>query len=232
MFSALELHTVSPPVNRLALVSLVLLILKVLVLNDIREPVPGMAALGTVAEAILASIVAGYAFYVMSVHLGEVKARRALAPFVGEWAQNMVRACQDQLTAVSQSSGSALTVDEATEDTLRLIFEKLNPTDISPAVTIDGRPLNWMQFFRSHRLDSKRYSDKIYLQLAHCDPVFVGHVNAIENSQLFKMLDVLPNNPIAHASMEFLVQSFTRYCHSCRELQRTVAVGGFRARAA
>jgi hypothetical protein len=70
--------------NILALSSLVLLIAKILVLNDIKELFNGAYELGVVLEAVLASILASYIFYMVVVHLREFKDRKYIYPlFLG-----------------------------------------------------------------------------------------------------------------------------------------------------
>ena len=232
MLSSLQLGTVSPAINRLALGSFLALLVKILFLNDIPEPIHGLLAIGNVIESILASVVAGYAFYLFSVHLGEVRARQALAPFIIQWVSNITGSCHEQITQISTVSGVPLSLAELSVDDVRAALRTIDPRSDSRASTLSGLPITWMQFFDLHRRRSKESSAKLYAQLAHCDPSFIGLVNAIEESRFFHMLETLPRDATSYPSPEYLTTAFTQYCIACRNLRDSVSEGRFRARAA
>ena len=76
------LKTASPAASRLAALALAGLVLKTLVLNRWPAPAAPMYDLGILIEAVLTSIVASYIFYLVVVHLKELRDRGAVAPYI------------------------------------------------------------------------------------------------------------------------------------------------------
>jgi hypothetical protein len=54
----------------------------ILVLDEMSEPFHGVHKLGTLAEAVLASLFAGYVFFLSVQQITESKKLSAIAPFV------------------------------------------------------------------------------------------------------------------------------------------------------
>ena len=77
------LRTTRPEANVLAGLALLSLILKVLVFNRIRAFFYRAYEMGLVVEAILASIVASYVFYLLVLHLREQSDKGTRATLAG-----------------------------------------------------------------------------------------------------------------------------------------------------
>lgn len=68
MDNRLFLRTIPSALNWLASATAATLLLKIFLLNQMAEPIPGFMQLGLVFEGILASVLASYIFYLIVVH--------------------------------------------------------------------------------------------------------------------------------------------------------------------
>lgn len=89
--------TIPRAVNLAALISTILLLVKLFIFNKIPEPVGGLHELGLVFEAVLASVLASYVFYLIVVHFKEVREKKTIYPFVTRWANLVVKDCKTQI---------------------------------------------------------------------------------------------------------------------------------------
>jgi len=107
------LRSARPEANLLAASALAALLLKILVLNRFPALFFGAYELGLVVEAILASVVASYVFYLFVVHLKSQSDKGAVQPYIVKHTTRVVEDCQSQLLEISKLSGISISLANA-----------------------------------------------------------------------------------------------------------------------
>jgi hypothetical protein len=130
---------------------LALLLLKILVLNRIDSAFPGAYDLGLLVEAILASVVASYVFYIFVVHLRGHREKIIVRPYVSKHVACVVSECRSQLHEISKASGIKVSLDDASSTSITKAFGEINPFAEAPLILFPtGTTTNWLQYFAFH----------------------------------------------------------------------------------
>jgi hypothetical protein len=134
--------------NVLAGASLLLLVVKLVILDHIPEAFPDAHDLGLVVEAILASVVASYVFFLVVVHFKQSSDRARVEPYVKKHVDRVVGSCLSQLNAISSESGVKLDLAKISAADVNAAFAKLAPFGEAPMVYFPGNAkANWLQYF-------------------------------------------------------------------------------------
>jgi hypothetical protein len=211
-------RTIPKGLNLLAFASLAVLLLKVFMFNHIREPVRGFFELGVVFEGLLASIFASYVFYLIVVHIREVRDQAVISPHITKWAERVVGDCRSQLIDFTKASGIDLTLDALTKDTATAALSKIDPHANAALVFALNHYANWLQYWDYHRTRSKDYIAKIMAQLTFLDAQLVALLTAIDDSSHFFAVQTVARTQIRNTDMSAFASSFYDYCVACRDL--------------
>lgn len=138
-------------INSLSWGSLIALVIKTLVLDHIRAPLPMFVQLGPLADNLLASNFAAYVFLVVSVQIPAVRDKRHLGPALEGELAKIAHASTGFLTGLAYSKGEKLpaVVTKAFVDEL---FDQTDPRHLSVVATRppNSRTVNWLEALAKH----------------------------------------------------------------------------------
>jgi hypothetical protein len=138
-FLANLIKSAAPGASHLAALALALLALKILVLNRWPASTTPVYELGLLGEAVLASVVASYVFYLLVVHLKEVSDRAVVSPYINRHTNRVVGVCEHQLGDIGRAVGCSLSLETLTEQEVTAAFSKIAPYSAAPP----GYRCNW-----------------------------------------------------------------------------------------
>jgi len=225
IFAVKFILTASRFLNILALCSVVLLIVKILILNDIKELFGGAYELGVIVEAILASILASYIFYMVVVHIKEYNDRKYIYPLILKWANRILGDCINQLNEISKASGVSLDLNNVTENAINSAFSKINPNSQAPLLLVfPNTHANWIQFMLYHRKRTKNNSEKLISQMLFVESELVSKVVEVDDCSHFCQLENVAAAPINNTNISFMASLFYKYCILCNGLKKLIEV--------
>ncbi len=217
----LYLKTIPKALNWLGLASLFVLIIKIFSLNRIPELFRGGYELGIVFEGLLASVFASYVFYLIVVHIKEVRDKSIIYPHITKWAKYVVGDCRCQIFAFANISGEELDFASLTVDNLKLAFTKIDPHSKAPLLLGSANNYaNWIQYLDYYRKRSKNYIAKIMAQLIYLDAEIVVFLTAVDDCSHFSFTETFAHIPIRNSDMSAFANEFHSYLGACRQLER------------
>lgn len=223
MDTRLFLRTIPTALNWLATATAATLLLKIFLLNQIAEPIPGFMQLGLVFDGILASVLASYVFYLIVVHFKEMRDSAVIYPHVLKWAQGVVGECKSQLAEFSKHTGHHTDIQSATKQDIESIFKKIDLKSNAPLVFSLGSYANWIQYFDHHRTRSKRGIAKIMAQLIFLEAPLVAHLTKVDDCNHFSIIEMLLHRKISNKDLSAFADTFFDYCVACRCLDSYLA---------
>lgn len=214
-----SLKTCPIEANLIALMSLVILGIKVIFLNSIPASSRLIYDFGVVFDAILISVLASFIFYFFVVHLKAVSDRKTIWPYVGRHSNSITGSCLGQLSEISKASGVALTLKNLNVEDVSLAFAKIHPYSEAPLrIGYPGVAANWIQYFEYHNRRSRVAIGRVLGQLIYLEPKHVSLINAIDDCVHFMVIDSFGSHQVSNTDLTAWSSSFYDYCICCREL--------------
>lgn len=210
--------TIPRAINLAALISAILLLMKLFIFNKMPEPVGGLHKLGLIFEAVLASVLASYVFYLIVVHLKEVREKKTIYPYVTRWANFVVKDCKMQIAGFSGGEPTKLDFQTLTKHDIEAVFARLAPNGDAPLVFWQGGQANWLQYFENYRVRSLRHIDKIMTQLLFLEAPLVALLMKVQDSTHFNSIETLSRVRLNNDNLMTFAGPFFDYVQACREL--------------
>lgn len=211
------LKSASPGATYVTVVAMAMLVVKVVFLNRWPAASAFLYEFGVLFEAVLASVVASYIFYLFVVHLKEMKDKETVGPYIDRKSSLVVGDCMSQIEAIATASGTKIAFEDISVDTIRAAFAKIAPYSDAPLLLGD-KNANWFQYFYYFRSRSLNHIEKVMKQLVYVDVTRVKLLAEVEDCSHFAMLDYLQNNKVRNENLTAWATSFFAYCALCREL--------------
>lgn len=210
--------TIPRAVNLAALISTILLLVKLFIFNKIPEPVGGFHEFGLVFEAVLASVLASYVFYLIVVHFKEVREKKTIYPFVTRWANLVVKDCKMQIAGFTGGDPNKLDFRTLEKHDIEAVFSGLAPNGDAPLVFWQGGQANWLQYFENYRVRSLRHIDKIMTQLLFLEAPLVALLMKVQDSTHFNSIETLSRVRLNNDNLITFAGAFFDYVQACRDL--------------
>jgi hypothetical protein len=218
------LRTASPEASVLTAIALALLVAKTLVLNRYPAPLFGVYELGLLLEAILASVVASYVFYLFVVHLKEVGDRSTVAPYLDRHTLRVVGDCESQLAEIAKASAVPLSLDSLTLSSLTQAFAKIAPYSNAPLILSPANThANWFQYFDFHVTRTRGSIARVVAQLIYLDAKHVSLLVSIDDCTLFAFMPQLQHVKANNSDLSPFASMFHSYCEKCIALKTYIA---------
>ncbi|WP_022958799.1 hypothetical protein [Spongiibacter tropicus] len=211
-------RTIPRAVNLAALSSILLLLVKLFIFNKISEPVDGFHELGLVFEAVLASVLASYVFYLIVVHFNEVREKETIYPFVTRWANLVVRDCKTQIAGFSKVDPIKLDFQTLVKQNIEDVFARLEPNGNAPLTSWQGGQADWLQYFENYRIRSSRNINKIMAQLIFLEAPLVALLMEVQDSKHFSNIEIFSRVRLDNNNLMTFADDFFEYVQACREL--------------
>lgn len=216
-------RTIPRALNYLLLASATVLLAKVLVLNRIPEPLPGLSQLGLAVEGVIASIFASYVFYLLVVHYKEVKDKRLVYDYALRWARLIVADCETQLTEICRHTGrQAVSLSTLTQQDIEQAFATIAPHGKSPLALHNGMQVagyaDWIHYFDYYRERSKTNTEKILSQQIFLEAPLLALIVKIGDCSHFCQLPFIVKIRIGNTNLNSLSSQFYEYCIHCQSL--------------
>ncbi|MEX5748779.1 hypothetical protein [Massilia sp. X63] len=230
------IRTASPTANILAFASLLLLVVKIFGLNRIPSTIDGIYEIGVIFEAILASVIASYVFYLIVVHIQEQSDRDALQPYVEMRTQRIVGDCVAQLREISAAAQVPLDLNTLSLSDVEAAFSRLAPQAPSPIVHLlhqaSGgvlqQPVPWMSYLAHYIERSSTSIQKLFAQLRFLDADHVRLLTQIDDCPHFVSTAQVAAHIGRTQTLSFHSGVFYQYCKLCRDLNRYLSDAGMR----
>lgn len=223
-FLANLIKSASPAAGYLAGVALALLALKILVLNRWPAAAISIYELGLLCEAVLASVVASYVFYLLVVHLKEVSDRAVVSPYIDRHTNRVVGACEHQIGDIGRAAGCSLSLDTLTKQEITAAFSKIAPYSAAPLVMgAVGNNANWLQYFDFQKNRTRESIARVFGQLIYLDARRVSLLAEIDDCSHFSSIGHILHMPIRNTDLANFASAFFAYCEVCLELKKYMA---------
>ena len=214
------IKTGSREANVLVISAIAALLLKILLLNRYPAQFYGAYEIGIIVEAVLASVVASYVFYLMVVHVKEHSDRELLRPYVEKHSKALVRICTAQISDLAKASAVDLDFNTLEESKISSAFSKIDPYSAAPLI-ISIQTLqqaNWFQYFNSNKVKTSESVRKLFVQLPFLDARIVSDITAIDDCTHFATVELLSSIVTKNKDLSAFSSSFFEYCQLCKQL--------------
>ncbi len=214
------ISSAAPGATILTVISFAVLVIKVFILNRWVAPSRYVYDLGVLLEAVLASIIASYIFYLFVVHLKEVNDKKAVGPYIDRHTSRVVGSCQAQLNDLGSVINTKVELKDVTAQTILMIFSKIQPySNAAPLLHLQtGMYSTWLQYFQYYRQRTRESVAKVITQLIYANAEEVSLLIEIDDCTHFALLPHLLEHPMSNSDMSVFADSFHRYCMLCRKL--------------
>lgn len=213
--------TIPPFLNWCFIFSLLVIVFKILILNQIEEPVAGLHSLGLVVESILLSLVASYIFYLIVVHYKEYTNSKLISPLVVKCSKEVVTICKKQLKDILNQK--EVDFKNITEDLLILRLAEIKPNDQAKMLSYNGRWFNWKNYLKEYKNQTDLWNSKIISNIVFLEAPLVSIIFRIHDSNYFNSIWSL-ELPLADPSLEIIAKEFYSYCKLCEELENYISI--------
>lgn len=219
------LKSASPEANRLVIYASIALVIKQF-LNIIPAPLSGMYQFGLIIEAILASVIASYLFYLLAVHAKEISDRSVIQPYLDDHFKGIVRECESTLNSVSQKTGLTLNFATLELEEIRAAFSVIHSLDEAPII-FGERKGTWTQYLNHYMERTSNHTKRLLVQLPHLRSDEIKDVVGIDECKYFWLLssiiniDKFPKYRL-NQSLDFFSEEFFNYCQCCRNISKRV----------
>lgn len=222
-------RTASCEANALAAGAATLLVVKILLLNRVPSLFLGFYDLGVIIEAILASVVASYVFYLLVVHVKEQSDREVLRPYVEKHTKRIIGECKAQINEISRTSLIPIDLDTLAEADLRSALSRIPPHSDAPLLISahSNQHANWFQFFVHHQDRSRSSIRKLLDQLPFLDATHVQILTEVDDCSHFAGLIYLRDAKVSNSDLTVWAKPFYEYCQLCKKLNSHMVRLGF-----
>lgn len=218
------IKSAAPAASYLAAGALALLVLKILVLNRWPASAAAIHELGLLGEAVLASVVASYVFYLLVVHLKEVSDRAVVSPYIDRHTIRVVGTCERQIGDIGRAAGCSLSLETLTEQEVTAAFSKIAPYSAAPLVMGSiGNNANWLQYFDFQKSRTRESIARVFGQLIYLDARRVSLLAEIDDCSHFSAIGHILHIPIRNPDLGSFASAFFAYCEVCLELKKYMA---------
>lgn len=223
------IRTASREANELAAGSAILLLIKILLLNRLPGLFPGAYELGVIVEAILASVIASYVFYLLVVHIKELTDQRVIQPYLQKQLNAVLGSCTAQLSEISKASGIRLDPASLTEEDVKSAFTHIAPYSDAPLLISaqTNQHANWFQYFTYYENRTKQGIRRLLDQLPFLDASLVSSVAQIDDSMHFVAINFVLSNKVRNEDLSAWSSTFFDYTVLCRNLRHCAGRLGF-----
>jgi hypothetical protein len=207
--------------NVLAFASLVLLLCKYYLFDEVAEIFPGAHKAGLIFESLLASMMSGYIFYFFVEQIKESKEVKIVSPFIVKKAKLVAGQASAQLAEFSKKGIIELSLENFSIENINETLKKIVPLSKAPLV-IDrrGTYAHWLQFLEYYKIRSLEAITKLQNQINYLSPEMSRSIAEIEDCTFFLMLRAMQEHSysVNNPDMTIFSEPFYKYCLLCREL--------------
>ncbi|OYZ74050.1 MAG: hypothetical protein B7X62_04500 [Burkholderiales bacterium 39-55-53] len=202
--------------------ALVALTAKALILNRWPAPSAFLHDFGVLVEAILASVVASYVFYLFVVHLKEVSDRETVGPYIDRHTLRVVGDCESQLFAIGKVSGSPVALENISLKAVTEAFSNIPPYSNAPLLLgpKTNKYANWFEYFEHHKQRTRESIARVMAQLIYVDAKRVSLLAAVDDCSHFSMIQHFLHMPVSNPDMSAFANTFHDYCVFCLALKQ------------
>ncbi|ODB35618.1 hypothetical protein BB427_03180 [Pseudoalteromonas sp. BMB] len=207
------------PLNWLALISIISIVIKPLLFDKIPELFNGAKELGIILEAVLASVIASYIFYLIVVHKKQCDDNQLILPLVNKWARSLVSDCKGLLNAIAKESDTELAFEKLDESQLKIALEKIDLNRNSAPLHIYAQgAATWFQYLSYNRTRALENTSSIFSQVVFLDAEFASKIIKINDSHYLNQIELVAEFPINNTEAQFLSKPLYDYVQCCRDL--------------
>lgn len=195
---------------------------KVLILNRWPAPSTFLYDFGVLVEAILASVVASYVFYLFVIHLKEVNDRKAVGPYIDRHSRRVIGNCESQLLEIGKVAGPAVSLENVSLQTITVALSKIPPYSNAPLLLgpTTNKYANWFEYFDYHKQRTRESIARVMAQLIYVDAKRVSLLAAVDDCSHFSMISHLLHTPVSNHDMSAFSSTFHDYCMLCLALKQ------------
>lgn len=194
---------------------------KILILNRWPAPSTFLYDFGVLVEAILASVVASYVFYLFVVHLKEVSDRKAVGPYIDRHTRRVVGDCESQLLEIGKVGGASIALENISLQTITAALSNIPPYSNAPLLLgPTNKYANWFEYFEYHKQRTRESIARVMAQLIYVDAKRVSLLAAVDDCSHFSMIQHLLHTPVSNPNMSAFASTFHEYCMLCLALKQ------------
>lgn len=201
------------------LISVVLLGIKIFLLNPIPAFSGVVYELGVILDGLLVSIIASYVFYLFTVHLKELNAKRFTYPYLYGKTICVIDECEKILRDVGEQANMKLMLDEITLEELKFALSKISFESSAPRM-IGSIQANWRQYLDYHEERTKNIVAQLFSRINFLEPEHIVMLDAIQESPHINIGSHLRSFLIGNPDLSAYSATLYHYCKKCLELKK------------
>lgn len=208
---------------------MIVLLGKMLWLNDLPAAFHHAYDLGQLAENLLAATLAAYIFLVISVQLPQVIERRQVGPMIMDLSQSVATTILGFLMAVNHSlkavkGESKLDIANVTEEQVHDLFSKVNPNARSTIGALDSpQAFTWIQAMIAEAARCKTSIEQVWRYARFIDAELGKLLNDISGSRFLEAMQemkiLLGNAPVGNSNLSVWSTHYFECFKTARRLQ-------------
>jgi hypothetical protein len=206
-------------------VAFVIAILSILVmeawLNNVPEIVSWGSEFGSVYYKICLSIISGYFFYFIVVHVKNVQDKENIGLFLSTKVRNILRFHELQIEDLKKAANNTNSETYLNKSEIEAIFSSINPQSQSPLIPVPSiNKLNWMQYFDYYKSRTQIFIQKIFVNMPFLESKLVSLLANIDDCSHFMSIEFIENFhwQVGNTHMSAWAPDFYDYCVLCKEL--------------
>jgi len=188
-------------------------------LLDIPEVFSGAEALGKVYYKLCISMMASYLFYFIVIHLKTVKDKENINTFVGSKVKAIIDNYKAQIKGLVSTVESFSGKDELSPLEIQRTFSRTNEISHAPLYLSNLGEATWLQFFKYYKKETEDDIKKLYIKIQFLDSELIALLAEIDNSQYYKIIDVLASIHPHSCDVSTLSSFFYNHSILCKQLE-------------
>lgn len=222
------LKSASPEASRLVIYACTALLIKQ-ILNMFPAPISIMYEFGLIIEAILASIIASYIFYLFAIHAKEISDRNVIQPYLDRHIKGILRECETTLKHISNNRQLPLELASLTLENVHTALSGIHGKDKAP-LWIGDNEANWIQYLNFRIERTQAHTSRLLAQLPHLKPKEIREIVNIDECHYFfavqSVIQIDKSSPSRrfNQSLDFFSEHFFSYCMECKQISKNLTL--------
>jgi hypothetical protein len=193
------------------ILSSLLMVIKILILNEIPSSVEWLHQLSPVGDSVLTSLMAGCVFFFVVNALFDRSEFGRIRPWMKIKFQQVAGQYEAMIRDMAKEANVKIPDDDVFLIDLNMLLELLNPNVPAPLiVNRQGHHANWIGLMRYYSNRSRRFLDSIERRSSLLRSDSLRLIDRVYDSPFFGQIDMV-DTPIRNENMKFMISSLSRH---------------------
>ena len=207
------LFSVNKTINIFLILSLISIVLKTSLLNDIPELFKWGNEFGDVYTRLCLAYVSSYIFYFLVVHIKKEKDKENINSFIDPKIRSAYSQWKPQLKDICDASGVVMPEGVPEKAFIKEVFLKIAPYSSAPLILgTQGNYANWFQYFDYYKQRVDCFISVVTDKMPFLDSKLVLLLSDLSNCYHFRSLEFTLGHKTSNPNLSVWADSFHEYC--------------------